>query len=548
MADSYTHRIERLVDEHFAADPALQLPFCTLYHFMCQVLTQTILRAGTLETGMVNPFYYILENVRDFSPMSLEESFDSIAKTEQIGMLPLIQCATLHIVFPQIHRGLYTITADGENASRIHYSSERAASLERRDVLLTNLSLPFVVPKKKASAEFLQAAVRRLNRGERLTPSRALNEIRTVYAEDGLLYREDALVPDEVFVQLGFSSAIAFRQIRRAFVALAQVYLNATRLVDRFLEERHQYAAAGDHLWIGIAMERISRDGLHALIFEICGVAGADFEKFLEFFVGDAGTKKISNSFMPPFWSIGEHIYFMPGALPTLLGQRNLLISIQNDPCKRRRYDFDKQISNLFEPTLIARAREYFHSSGFLSKTECGFADRSIDLVVYCQKSNIVLTIQAKATLPPENARMVERLQTRVNEGLDQIEVFDRIDENTKLQLFNTWFPEAVSVGVRHIRAVLVNSSFGSFSAWERLESLDVLPLNTYIMSTLLPKCSTLSELKPAVWALIDDIERTSEAVLEEKLFTVGSHVIKQDHYELKGENRQRVKQIAEYM
>lgn len=545
MTASYTQHIEELVDKHFSADPALHLPFCTLYNFICQVLTQSMLRAGTLEIGMVSPFYYILEKVRDFSPKSLEESFDSIADIQAIGMEPLIQCATLHIVFPQIHRGLYTITPDGENASRIRYASRRAASLECRDIALTNISLPFVFARRRTSEDFRKAAMRRLFRGERLTPHRSLNEIRAVYAEDGLLYREEALVPDEVFVQLGFSSADAFRKIRRAFVALGDVYLNAAKLVDRHLSEQHHYAADADYLWVGIAMERMSQDELRILIFQICGAGTADYEKFLEFFIGDAHTKKISNSFMPPFWLIGEYIYFMPGALTTLLGQRNLLISIQNDPEKRQKYDFDKHISKLFEPTLIARARGHFHDAGFISKTECRFADRSIDLVVYCKKSNIVLTIQAKATLPPENSRMVDRLETRVNEGLDQIEVFDQLPQAQQFKLFQMWFPEAAPIGVQHIRAVLVNSSFGSFSTWERIELLDVLPLNTYMLSTLLQKCSMLSELKPAVWALIDEVQRSSNPILEDKFFTVGPHVIKQEHYELMGENPQRFKKIA---
>ena len=143
---------------------------------------------------------------------------------------------------------------------------------------------------------------------------------------------------------------------------------------------------------------------------------------------------------------------------------------------------------------------------------------------------------------------MVDRLESRINEGLEQIEIFDRYSEDEQLKLFQTWFPEEVFHGVQHIRAVLVNSSFGSFSVWERLESMDVLPLNTYILGALLKKCPALLDLKPAVWAFVKEIQDSSKAILKEKHFKVGSHAITQDNYELSGEIPQWTKEIAAHL
>jgi hypothetical protein len=134
---------------------------------------------------------------------------------------------------------------------------------------------------------------------------------------------------------------------------------------------------------------------------------------------------------------------------------------------------------------------------------------------------------------------MVDRLESRVNEGIDQIEYFDKNDPDTQGENFNNWFPEAKIVDANHIRGILVNSSFGSFSTWTRLESMSIVPLNPHMLHVVLQKCATLAELPTKISSYIDEIEKSSERVIEEKVFHIGTHTIKQDNYDHKGARRQ---------
>lgn len=531
MDTSYIKKIEDLVDQEFDRNEVLDMPFCKVYSFMCELLTFNLVENKTLDHSLLNPYYYILAKLKNFQPLSLQECFDSAREMERSDWLALHHCAILNIVFPQIHRGLYEIKPDGDNSSLIQYSSETAAALECRDVVLTNLSLPVIVSKRKPSDDFIPSIRKYLEKKGRLEPWRFESEIRRNYSDNGLHHEEAEFVPSHVYLKLGFSNERVFGLIRRALMALGEVYISSAIIARVVLGDGAEF----DGHRVGLAMERMKVQDLIELVKKICGACDADIENFLTFFQGCAKNNKMSNSFMPPFWLLGDYYYFMPGLLPTVLGQRNLLIGIQNDSEKKKRYNFDGEISQHFEPTLIARAKNLFERGGLEAKSELTFDKYSVDLAVFCKRSNCLLTIQAKATLTPENARMVDRLDGRVREAVQQIQVLDEHGEEAQSKIFGKWFPGNSISGQGHLRAVLVNSSFGSFKSWQLMEDVGVLPLNPYILSRLDFKAITLAELPAAVWAIIDEVERSSEPVLTEKNFAVGSHQIKQQHYELSG-------------
>ncbi|HAW62032.1 MAG TPA: hypothetical protein DCX26_06870 [Pseudomonas sp.] len=281
-------------------------------------------------------------------------------------------------------------------------------------------------------------------------------------------------------------------------------------------------------------MARLGAAELKFLVQKLTGVAESDYDKFSEFFFcGEGKNGSLSLKFMPPFWSISDDVYFCPALVPTLLGTRNLLISILIDDDKNTKYNYDGLISHFFEPELLRRAQRHFESNGFYTYLECDFTGGEIDLLVFCNKSNTVMTVQAKATLYPESARMVRRLDDRIREAVEQTKRFDKLEPKEKTSLFKKSFLSLDdSAQINHIRAVLTNSSFGSTFSWQLLESNKITPINCNLLKNVLPCCNVLTELPEQIEAFIAKIKSEIEITEEQKVFSLPGHTIYQRHVE----------------
>lgn len=225
----------------------------------------------------------------------------------------------------------------------------------------------------------------------------------------------------------------------------------------------------------------------------------------------------------------------MPSVVPMLLGTRNLLISIQNNKAKNALYKYDENISHMFEPMLLATAQSYFEKAGFRVRIDKRTKNGQIDMLVYCAQSNTVLTIQAKATLPPESARMVDRLEQRIIEGIEQTLDFDWFDLEYKNAIFSACF-DGIQSNPNHIRGILVNSSFGSINSWRKIEETSILTINIDILRHVLAECKVLGEFGAVIESYVRNLVEVARPVLTEKTFKLSNHTIHQSHCDMVGE------------
>lgn len=531
--------LEAKVDADFNNNSLLKLPFCVLYNHMCEIATRVLLDEKQLPFSVLSPYCYIFEKELDFTPLSPEESKKLSYEISLGDFRSLMECANLNIVFPFIHSRLYTLIRTSENESHLDYASEEIADLEIRDVVITNLSIPRISRLNSVEdRDFFISALRRIKKNEPINVTKCRNRISKLYSSISHSFIEEPLVPESFYTHIGFSTPSAFSEIRHAFCALSQTYIDAAWLVDSYLKENALYNSQTEKLLCtGLAMACLDSAVLRDLILNICRCNIGDYEKFCEFFFsGPDKNKNLSNTFMPPFWQINDKVYFMPGAVPTLLGTRNLLISIQNNPEKNTQYKFDAMISDLFEPALLSRAEKYFMEKGLSTAVGKIFKGGEIDMLVYCKDSHTVLTIQAKATLFPENARMVRRLDDRINEGIKQTSKFDALHDSEKAILYKSCFGEDINFAqVNHIRGVLTNSSFGSYKSWHNLEKQKIIPLNCNLLRNSLPSCKTLDELPEAIKRFIQHIVTTAKPEIRDKIFHLKGHTIHQKHIEADG-------------
>jgi hypothetical protein len=532
--------LEEKIDKEFRENPLMNQPFCVLYNLLCQTTTRQILDEGQIPFGYMEPFCFIFEHDLDFTPISLDESQNRAYEISLADFKRLIECANLNIVFPLIHSGVYSLERKSESESIIDYTDSEIENIELRDTILTNISLPRIAPIRIAGLDFARFINSLIERKKKIEPIKCKNHISKIYRLTKDHFIEEALVPDEVYIHIGFSESDAFLKIRNALCSLGKAYIDAAYIADKYIQAKEIYdTQAGNKIWSGLAMACIKNHELKEFVLDLCKCTSGDYEKFKEFFFCTPQRNKgISNKFMPPFWQIADDVYFMPCAVPTLLSTRNLLISIQNDAPKKHQYRYDESISKTFEPALLRRAEKHFKEKGYSTFTEKKYTGGELDLLVYCKESHTILTVQAKATLFPESARMVRRLEDRVIEAIEQTKNFDSLSESHKAEIFRSCFDsENDLASAHHIRGVLTNSSFGSYKSWRAIEGENVIPLNCNLLRNSLPNCKTLAQLPAAIKEFIDHSTDSVKKQINEISFNLKDHTIRQRNIDTSGVN-----------
>lgn len=527
--------LEPQVDKLFDDNPILKLPFPHIYNHFCQIAMRQVLDDKEIPYSTLIPYTFIFEKVKDFSNQSLESCTESAYGIQNEDFKNLFSCANLNIVFPFIHNKIYSFTRKGETESYVDYFSRDAEDHELNDIILTHLSLPTVTKLERSPKTLFDKMLYRLESKRPINPTAYYEYILKMYSNSESAFVEADIIPDSFYTYIGFSSSEEFKKIRTAFMCIGQTYIDVSFFVDKYLTAHSLHdTELGKKLWQGLAMAKMKHLELKRLVQNLTNVSDSDFAKFSEFFFCSEGENtNISNKFLPPFWRIEDDVYFFPAAIPTLLGVRNLIIAIQNDNHKNKKYKYDSMISNLFEPELLKRAAKHFENNGLSTCFERDFEGGEIDLLVYCKKSHTILTIQAKATLYPESARMARRLDGRVAEAVDQTVRFDNLNKESKAKLFEKAFPDIDNIeNAHHLRGILTNSGFGTTFSWQLLQQQNITPVNCNILKNVLPECDSLLELPEKTHQYINKLKSEIEIIESQKTFELPDHTMYQRHVE----------------
>lgn len=524
--------IESLIDTHFDQNPLLGLPFGVLFNFMSEMATNQFIERGQIDIGFLNPLTFVFERSLDLTPLSQKDCRQRIGEVEALdpALLDLMKCANLNIVFPFIHNGIYTFQRLDSHTWLVDYASDSARRAELVDSVLSNLSTPIIphltVP---GTREHWVAVKRRLDRRDAQNVIKGARYIQRIYETMSYNYREADLVPDATFIELGFSSAAAFRQIRQAFCAICYAYMQTAVVVNRYCEQRNLSYEIEYRLAEGLSMAVVKKNTIKETVSRLTGTSDSDFDKFGEFFF-ESGEKRstISKRSLPPFWSLGDDLYFCPAMALVSMSVRNLLMTVQNHLPFAEKYKFHGPISDLFEPTLLRRAKYHFEAHSYEVVLEKKIPGTEIDMLVYCARSNTLLTIQAKATLYPEGARMVRNLDGRIGEGIQQLRKFDRMDQSAKARIINECFPGVGDRQPRQINGILTNAGFGSCKSWDAMEREQIMATNCNILRHVLPLCADLTALIEQTKKYIERCLELVDHEVKDKRFEIGDQTILQ--------------------
>lgn len=217
---------------------------------------------------------------------------------------------------------------------------------------------------------------------------------------------------------------------------------------------------------------------------------------------------------------------FSPDVLLHMTAQRNAVYVCS----KSNRPLFDRIVSKEMEPRLLDVVEKQFRRDPALCvRANVTWTVNDVvgefDLVVYDPRRNAVCHVQAKAPVPPQGARMVERLEDRVAEGLDQLRRFRSLDVADRDRVLSGIFGQSIGLPELH-ELLITRTSFGTVKTWEALGS--VVPTNPQLLKgaidDLLGRGSecTLPDLVTRLGSLLDELVRDCMPYWQPTSITLG--------------------------
>ncbi|WP_288129683.1 hypothetical protein [Microbulbifer sp.] len=523
--------IESEVDRQFEGNPILKLPLIELFYLIANTGSLRLVENSGELPFLFSPFTFVFEKMEDVDFYPVSDLVKNWQKIDLHDFNSLMQCANLNIVFPHLHRGIYTFEVESEDHVSICYKSDKIKRFEHLDIILSNLSLPTIRNSTKHQKEFVRSIIPRLKRKEMVQPLMCKSYIKKVYADSQIKFSEAGLVSDDFFCDLGFFSKCDFQSIRDAFCAIFEVYNDAIRYTYRFLEGNDLFGTEfEDKLYAPLPLAAVPEDYLKRLILEVSKCSEESYEIFSKLFFTPAGELGgCSRTHFPPLVNFNGNVVFFSGISIGLMSTRNLISRLIEGQHKLNDVSFDSVLSKHLEPALIERACIQFLENGYQVLPNKKTFDSEVDLLVYCERSDTCLVIQAKAPIYPDSARNLSSIDGRVREACEQVLRFRSLSESKKLAVVKSAFPQVKVAGAPDfIYGILVNGSFGSYKSWEKMESEGVIPINCNILRNTLVHGSDLSQLGGRVLEYFERLLKLEVETPKTINFQIGKYTITQ--------------------
>ncbi|APW65290.1 hypothetical protein LPB137_05220 [Poseidonibacter parvus] len=262
---------------------------------------------------------------------------------------------------------------------------------------------------------------------------------------------------------------------------------------------------------------------------DIIGVKEEDFIKLMNYFAQDVNVKFNNlDGYFPVFFEFENAYLFSCYNVKTSLSSRNLLYLLNKFDKKL----FDNIISDYLEPNLIERSIDLLTKIPNIKIEKNKKWDKSeFDLLAYFEDQNVVLHIQVKGSIPVSGARMTERLEDRMEEGIEQITKFKGLEKSAKESMLSDIFKKDIC-DIAIVDILLGWGGFGTNKIWNKLEENNITPLNLVLLNQYIKLYDAETEIvyfKRDIDKLISEIIRNTQAIKTTILYEIGDKTI---HYE----------------
>lgn len=384
-------------------------------------------------------------------------------------------------IMPEVHRGYYVVEGSVAAGFRLTHTTQRFADHEAIDIILAELSLSFL---EAPAPRFLEHFDRQAKAAPQCDLKLKFHLLKLLYEHYLANLNEPPILSEEGYLSAFGTTRKDFERFRACLFSYADYCKGmAAALVRRIRQE-----GFGDALWTEL-LEWLSVNWKETFFVGVLkGLTGLEFnaiDRLLELFAvdfrnGHKSGKHAGDGFFPPLARLEEAYLFSPDLLKFFLPARNVLYSLNRTDRKR----YDDLVSHHLEPELIKLAADLFATfSGLRIASNYIWDEGEIDLLVYCETENVALQIQAKAAIPPQGARMVQAVETRMLEGIEQLRRFRSLRPEQRDEVIS----KAIGVHARDVEIVemlLSRSCFGTDRVWSQLET--IVPMNLTLLRGIL--------------------------------------------------------------
>jgi hypothetical protein len=405
-------------------------------------------------------------------------------------------------VMPEVHRNYFSVTGDAASGFTLEHRTPEFGEHEALDIMLNELALASSV---NPAADLERD---RFDELASLAPNADLNAIIEVL-QSFVKHHRAFLKESAVLTEEGYRAALGvgrqeFERFRVALFAIADWCKGmASALARRLRREGHSDAVWQELLeWISVHWKQ---EFLVGLVSSMAGLSPTVTERLLGFLTvdfrpGRSLAKNAGDGFLPPLARFADSYLFNPDLLKLFLPARNLLFALNRVDRKR----FDEMVSEHLEPQLIADAVTLFQRfKDLVVVRNHSWKGGELDLLVYSPAENAALHVQGKAVIAPQGARMVQAVESRIQEGIEQLRRFRALEQQEIDEIVSQAVKAEVH-GVRVTDALLSRSCFGTTHIWSQLK--EIVPLNLELLASVARqgldqgKPLSLRELGTQVW------------------------------------------------
>jgi hypothetical protein len=282
------------------------------------------------------------------------------------------------------------------------------------------------------------------------------------------------------------ASRVEFEKFRAGLFAFADYCKGMARALTR----RIQHEGLSDSLWAEL-LEWVSVNWKETFfVGTLKALTGVEFDVLdrllalfsIDFRSGHKSGKHAGDGFLPPLTRLEKLYLFNPDLLKQFLPARNILYTLNRTDKKR----YDEQVSKYLEPELVQAAADLFAMfSNLKIIANCNWGQGEIDLLVHSASENVSLHIQAKAAIPPQGARMVQAVESRMFEGIEQLQRFRDLTAKERDDVLSGALGQVVN-NVENIDVLLSRSCLGTDRVWSKLDA--VVPMNLTVLRSVLKR------------------------------------------------------------
>jgi hypothetical protein len=454
---------------------------------------------------------------------SVIELFENLSDELKNDFINIINYGAFCEIAPYIWRNIYDIKIS-DNLLKLQFKENYFES-EKKDIILSSLSTGFSIgnDRKDKEAYFIQVTEYLLK--GKFNFDLMKYEIETSKQWYKKHWYNNNLIPDEIYEQLGFTRKEYF-EYQTFWLAFADYYIKSSNAIVKYIRENNDDSILISNEYIEHISPRIKKEIFYDLFDEqLIGLNKNTFFKIMKIFSLDIKNNLTNQEgYFPLFFEFQDSYMFSPFNIRTRLSPRNLLFIL----LKTNKKLFDDSLSHFLEPNLISHAVSLFQNiSSIKIEINKKWEKGEFDIVIYEAKKNIILHIQAKGTIPAEGARMTERLESRMNEGINQLDKFKKLSDKDEIlsRVFDTKIINPIIIDV-----LLGSAGFGTEKIWSQINSKKIVALNLSLLHVYIEKYKhdnlELKNFFDDMNKITNEIIKATNPYLEDKIYKIGNKTI----------------------